>query len=188
MRLPLPALLAAAGPLFAAAPALALTALTGTAFGAGLAEPSYVLQHLLGLLAIGLWAGQTGGVAVWQVPAAALTALAAAGLAARYGVRLPYAGLGLEASLVVMGGLVALGLRVPTVVAVLVAALAAVFHGYAQEGAWAFLGGFLAGAALVVCAGLGLAGVLAQGVSPRAVRMCGGGVALAGLLDLLGTF
>lgn len=176
--------------LLAALPAEARTVLTGGAFGQGLLGPAGVLAHLLGLLAIGLWAGQSGGPAVWQLPAAALTAALAAGMAARFGVRLPFAGEGLAASLVLLGALVAMGLRAPLVVAILAVAAAAVFHGYViiggQAGPPLFWAGFAASVLLLTSAGVGLVAVLGQAASPRAVQMCGGAVALAGVLDLLG--
>ncbi len=170
-----------------AVPAAARMTVTGP-FGTGLTEPVWVLHHLLGFLAVGLWAGQNGGAAVWQVPVAALTAALAAGLASQFGVRLPYVGEGLAASLVLMGALVAVDLRAPLALAVLVAAAAAVFHGYVQMGGALFWAGWAAGVLLVTCAGLGLAALLGQALSARPVRMCGGAVAVAGLLDLAGRF
>ncbi|MGQ9371192.1 HupE/UreJ family protein [Azospirillum sp. ST 5-10] len=172
--------------LLAAAPAEARTVLTGTAFGAGFVGPIVVLAHLLGFLAVGLWAGQNGGAAVWQMPAAALVAALAAGLAAQAGLTLPYAGQGLAGSLVVVGALVAFGLRAPLAVTVLVAAAAAVFHGYVQAGppvAWA---GFAAAVLLLTAAGVGLVALLLQAASARAVQMCGAAVAVVGVLDLAG--
>lgn len=170
-----------------AAPALARVTVTG-AFGTGLTEPVWVLQHLLGFLAIGVWAGQNGGAAVWQLPVSALTAALAAGMAAQFGVRLPYAGEGLAASLILMGALVAMGVQAPLVLAVLTVAVAAVFHGYVHMGGPLFWAGYAAGMLLVSCAGLGLSAVLGQAVSARAVQVCGGAVALVGVLDLVGTF
>ncbi|WP_431862408.1 HupE/UreJ family protein [Azospirillum sp.] len=172
--------------LLAALPAEARTVLTGGAFGQGLFGTAGVLAHLLGLLAVGLWAGQSGGPAVWQLPAAALTAALAAGMAARFGVRLPFAGEGLAASLVLLGALVAMGLRAPLVVAILAVAAATVFHGYGQAGPPLFWAGFAASVLLLTSAGVGLVAVLGQAASPRAVQMCGGAVALVGVLDLLG--
>ena len=168
-----------------AAPAAARMTITGP-FGTGLTEPVWVIQHLLGFLAIGLWAGQNGGPAVWQVPVAALTAALAAGLAAQLGIRLPYAAQGLEASLILMGGLVALNVKAPLPLAVLTAAVAAVFHGYMHMGGALFWAGLSAGILLVTCAGLGIAAVLGQAVSARAPAVCGGAVALVGVLDLAG--
>lgn len=158
--------------------------LTGV-FGTGLTEPVWVLQHLAGFLAIGMWAGQTGGTAVWQVPVAAVTAALAAGLAAQTGIKLPYAAQGLAVSLLVIGGLVAVGVRAPVVLAVLAAAVAAVFHGYPHQGSALFWAGCAGGFLLVACGGLGLSAVLGQAVSARAVQLCGGAVAVAGLLDLM---
>lgn len=166
-------------------PAAARTVLTGSPFGVGLTEPVWVLQHLAGLLALGIWAGQNGGAAVWQGPAAVLTAVLGAGLAAHLGVRLPYAGEALGVSLIVAGGLAALALRAPVVAVVLVSALAALIHGYLQEGPWLFWAGYAAGTLLVTAAGVGLSAVLGQGVSPRAAQLCGGAVALAGVLTLV---
>lgn len=162
-----------------------MTTVTG-AFGNGLTTPVWVLQHLLGILGIGMWAGQTGGTAVWQVPAAAVTAALAAGFAAQMGLRLPYAGPGLAASLIVIGSLVALGVRAPAVLAVLIAAVAAVFHGHAHQGPPLYWTGFAAGLMLVACGGLGLSIAVTQAESDRAVRVCGGAVAVAGVLDLVG--
>lgn len=184
IRSVLPALLALG---LAAAPAAAAVTVTGP-FGTGLIEPVWVLHHLLGFLAIGAWAGQNGGPAVWQVPVAALAAALGAGLAAQLGLRLPYAGEGLAGSLVLAGALVASGLRAPLVLAVPVAAVAALAHGYVQKGGLLFWAGYAAGALLVACAGLGFSAVLGQAVAPRAVQMCGGAVALFGVLDLLGVF
>jgi len=170
-----------------AAPALARMTVTGP-FGTGLTEPVWVVQHLLGFLAIGIWAGQNGGPAVWQLPVSALTAVLAAGLAAQVDIRLPYATQGLSVSLIVVGALVALNLRVPLALAVLTVAVASVFHGYVHMGSALFWGGFAAGVLLVTCAGLGLSAVLAQAVSPRAAPVCGGAVALVGVLDLVNVF
>ena len=170
-----------------AAPALARMTVTGP-FGTGLTEPVWVLQHLLGFLAIGLWSGQNGGASVWQLPVAALTAVLSAGLAAQIGIRLPYAAEGLSASLILMGGLVATGLRAPLALGVLTVAAAGAFHGYAHMGGPLFWAGLSSGVLLVICAGMGLSAALGQAASARVVQMCGGAVALAGVLDLAGVF
>ena len=162
-----------------------MTTVTG-AFGNGLTTPVWVLQHLLGILGIGMWAGQAGGTAVWQVPAAAVTAALAAGFAAQMGLRLPYAGPGLAASLIVIGSLVALGVRAPAIVAVLVAAVAAVFPGHGLQGPPLYWAGFAAGLMLVACGGLGLSIAVTPAESSRGVRVCGGAVAVAGVLALVG--
>lgn len=172
--------------LLGALPVEARTVLSGGAFGQGLLGTPAVLAHLLGLLAVGLWAGQNGGPAVWQLPVSALTAALAAGLAAQAGLRLPYGGEGLGASLVLLGALVAMGLRAPLVVAILAVAAAAVFHGGVQAGPPLFWAGFAGAVVLLTAAGVGLVAVLGQASSPRAVQMCGGAVALAGVLDLTG--
>lgn len=166
-------------------PALARTVLTGSAFGTGLTEPVWIAEHLLGLLALGLWAGQNGGAAVWQVTVAVLVAVLGAGLAEAAGLRLPRADLLLILSVLVAGLLVALNARPPLTVAVLSAALLAVPHGAVHEGSWLFWSGYAAGVLLVGCAGVGLAAVLFQGGGGRLIRMCGGAVAVLAVLQNL---
>ena len=191
----LPAALAGAF-LLAPVPADARVSLASGSFGTGFAGPVLGLVHLLGLLAIGLWAGQQGGRPAWQMPVAALVALFAAGLAAQAGIDLPYGAQGLAGSLIVLGILIALAPKVPPVAAVVVAAVAGVFQGYSLAGgggrplaqAALFWSGILAGGLLATTSGVGLVQVAAQGLSPRAVTALGAGIAVDGLLILLGVW
>lgn len=180
------AIVAGAG-VMSAMPGTALARVTVSGpFGSGFTEPVWAVAHLVGLLAIGIWAGQNGGRAVWQVPVAAMVGALAAGMAAQYGLRLPFAAEALTVSLITAGGLVALALRVPALVTTVLVLLMAAGHGYIQAGGALFWAGFLSGVALVTCAGLGLCGVIGQLFSGQVLRLCGGAVALFGLLDFAG--
>lgn len=162
--------------------------LTGSPFGTGLTESVVVLEHLAGLLAIGLWAGQNGGAAAWQMPAVGVVALLAAGIAANVGVPLPYSGLGLSISLIAAGVAVAMALRAPPMAAIPAAAVLALFHGYMSGGSVLFWLGYGVGATLVMASGLGLTAILGMGLSPRAVQLCGCGAAVVGVIDLAARF
>lgn len=172
----------------AATSAEARTVLSGGPFGNGLSEAFLVLEHLAGLLAIGLWAGQIGGSAAWHVPVAAVAGALAAGLAANLGLPLPKASFGLALAVIAAGALAAAAWRPAPLIALPIAAVLGLFHGYMSGGSWLFWGGYGVGLLLVAAAGFGLETILAQGVSPKAVRVCGGGAALAGILDLAGRF
>ncbi len=189
----LPASVVALGLVVASQPAAALTTLGGGSFGAGLTGPLVALPILLGLVGLGLWAAEQGGKAAWQLPAVGLTAMIILGLLHQSGVRMPHSGLVMEGSLVVLGGLVALGVTLPVVVGLVLAVVAAGAFGVAMA-SWAgavstpllFWVGAGTGGLLMACAGVGLSSVIAQALSQGAVRVAGAALALAGLLMLLG--
>jgi urease accessory protein len=175
-----------------AVPAAARPSLGAGSFGSGYQAVLVSLVHLLGLLGIGLFAGIQGGRVVWQAPAAALTAVVAAGLVAQAGIGLPYAGQGLAISLMVIGGLVGLATPMPEVLAVIGAIAAAVFHGhalgYGARGgglpALYYWCGAVSAAAVALAAGVGLT----QAFPVRIVPILGGLIAVTGLLVLVGVW
>lgn len=155
-------------------------------FAGGFGHPLGGLDHLLAMVAVGLWAAQLGGRARWALPAAFLTALAAgAALGASGGV---FGGLeqGIAASVLVLGLLVVTAARLPLAAGVILSAVFALFHGVAHgaempaaaSGA-AYGLGFLAATALLHAAGLGLGALAAR--APKWVRQAAGaGLMLAG--------
>jgi urease accessory protein len=181
-----------AGALSAAA-ADARVLLSGGSFGGGFTSPMVVLVHLALLLTLGLWAADQGGRAAWQLPVVAAAAAVAAGVLGGLGVRLPFTGEGLALSLIVLGALVALAVKAPAALAILVAAVAAVFYGHAYAGAARaatvpalFWVGFAAATLLLAAAGIGLAVVVGQGWSKRGMQAIGWVMVVLGVLDLLG--
>ncbi len=147
----------------------------------GLPAPADGTDHLLAMLAVGLWAAAMGGRAVLALPAAFVLALAAGGVAGVSGLSLPGVEPAILASIVVFGVASAILLRLPLAAAVAGTAAFGLAHGLAH-GAEAE-GAFLPFAAGFVAASLGLhlAG-LSLGRLPMALpRVLGGGVAVAGL-------
>ena len=175
----------------------AVQAHTGAAptggFLAGLSHPIFGADHLLAMLAVGLWAAHLGGRACWLVPAAFVAVMALGGGLAMASLGLPAVELMILASVVVLGGLVAARLRVSTALGMLVVAGFALFHGHAHgtempAGATGLLyaAGFVLATALLHGLGLAigrLAGRLGQGL---AMRAAGGAIAGAGLLLMAG--
>jgi urease accessory protein len=99
-------------------------------FLSGLAHPLLGLDHLLVMLAIGVWAAQQGGRALWAVPLAWVGGMLAGFALAGAGWVMPWAELAIVSSLLVFGLLLALR-RPPTLPAAMaVAAGFALFHGH----------------------------------------------------------
>lgn len=99
---------------------------------AGLMHPFSGLDHLLAMVAVGLWAAQGGGRKVWLLPATFMTMLAVgAGLAMQWQA-LPMVEAGIATSVLALGLLVALSMQLPAVLAVAVTALFGLLHGYAH--------------------------------------------------------
>lgn len=179
LRLPFLILIAAV----AATPALAHPGHDGASLAAGLEHPLSGLDHLLAMLAVGLWASLRGGQAQWIWPASFLVSMAAG-----FGLGQLIPGVSVEpvilASVIVLGGLIAADARMPSVVAAALIGAFGIAHGYAHGAeapgaSLAFPLGFL-----LATGGLHAVGLLA-GVSlrnrPTIARLLGAGAALGGI-------
>lgn len=128
IRLVFPALLA-----FYAGAASAHTGHHAVAgFVSGLSHPLSGLDHLLAMVAIGLWAAQQGGRALWAVPAAFVGTMVLGGALALAGLALPHVETGIAASVLVLGLLVATRRQWGVAIGMAIAAAFALFHGYAH--------------------------------------------------------
>jgi len=160
-------------------------------FAAGFSHPLFGLDHILAMVAVGLWAAMQGGRAVWIVPAAFVGTMAVGFAAAIAGVPLPFVEPVILASVVVIGLLAAVGLGVPTSLAMVMVGFFAFFHGHAHggelgsAGALSFGAGFaIATAALHaagIALGLGLGRLFGGKAGHLAARLAGGATALGGL-------
>jgi urease accessory protein len=146
-----------------AAPALAhINPLEHGSLATGFAHPFSGADHMLAMVAVGLWAAQIGGWARWIVPASFVAMMAAGFLLAMNGIYLPFVEPGILASVVGLGLLVALAVRVPTVASAAVVGVFALFHGHAHGGELgaatplSFAMGFVAATAVLHMIGLGL--------------------------------
>lgn len=174
------------------APAFAhLDPLEHGSFAAGFSHPLFGLDHILAMVAVGLWAASVGGKALWAVPTAFVATMAVGFGAALLGIPLPFVEPVILASVIFIGVMVALALPLPTVGVAAVVAFFALFHGHAhggemgEAGALGYAAGFLAATALLhavgVAAGVGVGRVLATARGAIATRIAGGLTALGGL-------
>ena len=164
----------------------------------GFEHPLGGLDHLLAMVAVGLWAAQSGGRALLALPAAFVGAMILGALAGMAGLPLPAVELGILGSVLALGALVAFQPKLSVGVCVAITAAFAVFHGYAHgvempaaASAWAYGLGFTVATALLHAGGIGLIVAVrcfVQGNAGRAaVRGSGALVAFGGVaLVLLG--
>ena len=152
----------------------------------GFAHPLSGWDHLLAMIAIGLWAAQLGGRACWQVPAAFVGVMAVSAVGGHFVGVIPGLEQGIAASVLALGLLVAWTGRLPLVASVTLAGIFATFHGLAHgaempatAGGLAYGAGFVAATALLHLSGIGL-GFGAKHLSERAPRLIGLGIAAAG--------
>ncbi|AEQ53529.1 HupE/UreJ family protein [Pelagibacterium halotolerans] len=160
-------------------------------FAAGFTHPLFGFDHILAMVAVGLWAASVGGKALWAVPAAFVATMAVGFGAALAGMPLPFVEPVILASVIFIGIMVALALPLPTTSVAAVVAFFALFHGHAhggemgEAGALGYAGGFLLATALLhtvgVAAGVGLGRILATTRGVIATRIAGGLTALGGL-------
>jgi urease accessory protein len=172
-----------------ATPALAHTGLEhATSFSSGLLHPLTGPDHVLAMVAVGLWAGVNGGRAVWAWPVAFVSVMLVSGALGMLGVTLPLVEPGILASVIVLGLLVLTAARIPVAVGALMVGVFAVLHGYAHgaelpsaAAAISYSAGFALATALLHAAGLGIAFLSAREGSRLLVRAAGGVVAACGI-------
>lgn len=151
----------------------------------GFLHPIGGLDHVLAMVAVGLFAANLGGRALWAVPLAFMALMAVGGVLGITGVNVPYVEAGIALSVVVLGAVVALGMRWPTGAAMALVGIFAIFHGHAHgsempvdaSGA-AYAGGFIVATGLLHLAGIGL-GLAIRSAPAR--RLGGAAVSLAGI-------
>ena len=178
----------------AATPALAHTGadLSGS-FASGFIHPLFGLDHVVAMVAVGLWGAFLGAPAIWLLPVVFPLVMAAGGAAGVLGAPLPAVELGIAISALALGLAVAGAARPPLWLAAVVVGVFAVFHGHAHgtelpdaANPVSYAVGFVIATGLLHLAGIGL-GLAARWPAGRvAIRTGGGVIALAGVWFLIG--
>lgn len=181
---------------FLALPALA-HAHTGAGsthgFVHGLEHPIFGLDHLLAMIAVGLWAAQTGGRALWAVPATFVGVMALGGALGMAGVAVPFIEPGILTSVLLLGLLIAFAVRLPLAASMALVAVFAVFHGTAHgaemptdASGLAYATGFLLATAALHAAGIALGFGIKRATPAPLTRFAGAAIAVAGAWLALG--
>lgn len=187
--------LAAAVLLASASTALAHTGGEGVTGGllSGFKHPILGWDHLVAMVAVGLWGAILGSPAIWVLPIVFPLVMALGGAMGVAGVPLPAVEILIAGSGVVLGLLVALWVKAPIWAAAVIVGLFAIFHGHAHgmelpEAAnpYAYAVGFVIGTGLLHVVGILLGGLTKIPNGNMAIRAAGVAIAAVGGLFLAG--
>ena len=153
----------------------------------GLLHPVSGLDHVLAMVAVGLWGAQLGMPAIWVLPVAFPLVMALGGMLGFLGVPLPGVEVGIAASAVVLGVAVAFELRPPLVIAALVVGSFAIFHGHAHgtelppgQSALLYSLGFVIATGCLHAVGIGVGTVHSRSWGRPLLRAAGAAVSAGG--------
>lgn len=164
-------------------------------FSNGFGHPLAGLDHVLVMIAIGVFAANLGGRAVWLIPASFLWTMAVGGVLGMWGLKLPLAETVIAISVIVLGAAVALQWSLPIRVAMAMVGVFAVFHGYAHgaemhsdKAGLSYAIGFVSATALLHLIGLGIGLSVEKAGNAyllRALQAGGGLMAAVGMAILM---
>ena len=163
----------------------------------GFAHPLGGIDHILAMVTVGVFAWQLGGRALWLVPTTFVVVMAAGGCLGIAGIPLPFVEIGIAASVIALGAVVARGVKAPVAIAMAMVGVFAIFHGYAHgaempasAGGSAYAAGFVLATALLHIGGIALGfliGRAGERLGQYTYRVGGALIALAGVALLAGT-
>jgi len=183
--------------LLAAVPLSSAFAHTGSGVAMGLESgflhPLTGPDHLIAMVAVGLWGAQLGSPAIWVLPVTFPLVMALGGVLGVAGIDIPFVEPIIALTGIALGVLVALAARPPLWLAALLVGIFAVFHGYAHgrelpdaADAVAFAVGFVIATGLLHLTGILIGVAVKWEVGARAVRACGAAIGCLGLYFFLG--
>ena len=167
---------------------------------AGMLHPISGVDHLVVMIALGIWAAQLGAPAIWVLPIAFPLVVALGGAAGALGLPVPGIETGIALSAIVFGLLIALSVGRPRRVAAtaflgLLVATFALVHGYAHgaelpqsaNAIW-YLVGFVLATGLLHGLGISLGMAKRWAAGTTALRFVGCAIALCGVYFLIPQF
>ncbi len=167
---------------------------TGVAGGlvSGFTHPLFGPDHVIAMVAVGLWGAQLGLPAIWLLPIIFPVVMAFGGFLGVIGVPLPLTEVAIALSAVLLGLMVALAARPPLWVAGLLVGVFAVFHGYAHgvelpaaTNPLAYGVGFVVATGMLHLCGIAIGLAVKWPAGAQVVRVCGGVIAGLGGYFLL---
>jgi len=173
--------------------ALAHTGVGATSgFAAGFSHPLAGLDHMLAMIAVGMWAAQLGGRALWLVPMSFVLTMMLGGALGMAHIHLPLVEQGIMVSVLVLGVMVAAAFRLSAPAGALLVAVFAVFHGHAHgtempmtAAGLSYGAGFALATAMLHVTGIGFGTALQRFRWARMVRLAGAVIVVSGLYTSL---
>jgi urease accessory protein len=157
-------------------------------FSHGFAHPLFGLDHLLAMIAVGLWAAQIGGRALWAVPLTFVSVMAIGGAFGITGLPVPFVEQGIATSVLLLGLFIALAVRMPLAFSIPLVGLFAICHGLAHGAEMpvnasgvAYAAGFMIATAALHCCGIGLGIGIQRLTTASVLRMAGAAIAVVGV-------
>lgn len=162
-------------------------------FLSGMSHPVSGLDHVVAMIAVGLWGAQLGMPAIWILPVVFPMLMAIGGMLGLIGMPLPGVEIGIALSAVVLGALVLGRIRLPLAAAVVIVGFFAVFHGHAHgtelpagQNALLYSLGFVMATGLLHAVGITIGLMQRWNLGGQVLRVAGGLVLVAGLYFLWG--
>lgn len=101
-------------------------------FSSGFEHPIFGVDHLLAMLAVGIWGAQMGGRAVWTLPVVFPAIMAVGGVIGILGIPVPRVEIMIGLSMLGLGLAIALAWKPREAFAIVAISVFAIFHGYAH--------------------------------------------------------
>jgi urease accessory protein len=160
-------------------------------FVSGLSHPVSGLDHVLAMVAVGLWGAVLGPPAIWMLPVAFPMMMAFGGMLGLASLPLPGVEAGIAVSAIVLGAMVMAEVRPPLWLAVLIVAFFAVFHGHAHgtelqpgQNALLYSLGFVIATGLLHAAGIAVGLIHRWTLGRKLLRIAGALVMVSGFYFL----
>jgi len=151
-------------------------------FISGFLHPVLGWDHVVAMVAVGLWGAFLGSPAIWLLPVVFPLVMAFGGAIGVLGIPIPAVEAGIAASAIVLGAMVAFAVRPPIWVAAVIVAAFAIFHGHAHgtelpnaANPVAYSVGFVLSTGLLHLSGIAF-GLLVRWPSGKVAVQAGGGV------------
>ena len=164
-------------------------------FLTGFRHPISGLDHVLAVIAVGLWGAQLGAPAVWLLPVAFPIVMAFGGMLGLMGVPLPGVEYGIALSAILLGAAVLFELRPPLGIATALVGFFAIFHGHAHgtelpagQSALLYSMGFVIATGCLHALGIGVGTVHRWGWGQKFLRLAGAMVTMGGLFFMWKAF
>jgi urease accessory protein len=165
----------------------------GVGFVSGFTHPLTGIDHILAMVAVGIWGTQLRKPAIWLLPVTFPLVMSLGGALGVRGVPLPGVEIGVAASAAVLGLMIVLSARPPIAVAAAIVGSFAIFHGYAHgvelpKAAYplAYGVGFVLSTGLLHITGIALGLIERWPIGVKALRGMGAGISAVGVYLLLG--
>lgn len=192
-RKPVAALAAAAFLLLPSAASAHIVGHEAIGFVSGLMHPISGLDHVLAMVAVGIWGAQLRQPAIWVLPVTFPLIMAFGGFLGLIGVHVPFSETGIALSAFCLGAAIVFEWRPPLALAMTLVGIFGLFHGYAHgselppgHNALLYSAGFVLTTGMLHATGIAIGLIHRWGWGQTALRVAGGAILTGGIYFLAG--